>query len=149
MAVAGIGHTTALNGEGFSVDGIENPSGRIYDEAADCYIFRHKRVVTNGIDSLSDALLCIVKTFKPMVEVDSAVLYKAEGSVGNAARPHLLLHSRPVHMASTAMRMGYDHNILNAEFVDSHEEATHDTAERMEDDAAGVFDEFGIAIPDA
>lgn len=129
-----------------SVDGVEQPCCRIDDKAADRDITRHKGVVSDGIDSLSDALVSIVETLKPMVEVDSAVLYEAECGIGNATRPHLLLHSGAVHMASSAMRVGDDHNILNTKFIDSHKEAAHDAAERMENDTAGIFDELGVAI---
>ena len=109
----------------------------------------HKRVVQDGIDSLSDALLSVVETLKPMVKIDPAVLDEIERRISNSTRPHLLLHCGAVHMTSPTMSVRNDHDILDAKLVDSDEQATHDTAERMENDPSGVFDELRIAVLNA
>ena len=53
-------------------------SGGVYDEAADANVARHKRVVADGVNSLADTLWCVMETFKPMIQINAAMLNQAK-----------------------------------------------------------------------
>ncbi len=90
-----------------------------------------------------------MKTLKPMIEIDTAMLDHVKSLRRDAALEHMLLHCRTIHMASSTMGMSNDHDILDAKLINSNKQTTHDAAERMEYNAARILDELSIAISEA
>lgn len=103
-------------------------------------------MISNGVYSLSDTLGSVMEPLKPMIQINAAVLHQAKSLTGYASRTHMLLHLRTIHMARPTVRMSNDHDILNAKLKNGDKQTTHDTPERVENDASSVLDYLGIAI---
>lgn len=88
-------------------------------------ILGNERVVTNGVDCISDRILCIVKTFQPMIKVDTAKSDSINDILMDSSLDHEFLHLLSVHVAGTTIGMGDDHDFLYSQFVDGNQEAAH------------------------
>ena len=51
-----------------------------------------------------------------------------------------------VHVAGAAVGVCHHHNLLNTEFVDGHDKASHGRVESRDYQSAGIFDDFGVTI---
>ena len=50
------------------------------------------------------------------------------------------------HVARTAMGVRHHHDLLNTQFVDRDDDASHSRIESRDDEASCVLDDFGITI---
>ena len=50
------------------------------------------------------------------------------------------------HVACAALTMCHHHYLMNAQFVDCHDEAAHSRVEGRENESAGILDDFSIAV---
>ena len=75
-------------------------------------ILGNEWVVADGVDCISDRILCIVKTFQPMIKVDTAKSDSINDILMDSSLDHEFLHLFSVHVAGTTIGMGDDHDFL-------------------------------------
>ena len=121
----------------------------IDDETTDDDVFGHEGMGLNGGHRLSDRLGGVFESFEPGVEIDAALANRVEGMVGDAASQHFVMKMSVTHVASTTMRMGHYHNFAHMEFVNGDNETAHGRVEGRNDQATGIFYDFGITILEA
>lgn len=85
---------------------------RVDDITMQIDILGNERVVTNGVDCISDRILCIVKTFQLMIKVDTAKSDSINDILMDSSLDHEFLHLLSVHVAGTTVGMGDDHDFL-------------------------------------
>ena len=85
---------------------------RVDDITMQIDILGNEWVVTDGVDCISDRILCIVKTFQPMIKVDTAKSDSINDILMDSSLDHEFFHLLSVHVAGTTVGMGDDHDFL-------------------------------------
>ena len=109
----------------------------------------HEGVVADGLDGVGDGLLHGVEPGQPFLKVDAAVFHEVNGLLGNAPLLHVVDHDVAVDVLHAAVGVADDHDLFAAELVNGDEQTAHGAAEGAGDNAAGVFDDLGVAVFDA
>ena len=130
-------------------NGLQRAGRGVHDVAADDDVVGNERVVAHQIDGLQYGRPRVVEAVQPPVEVDAAVLHQRDVLLGNAALLHQVQHLGAVHALHAAVGVADDHHLVDAQFVDRHEQAAHRAVEGVGDRAAGVLDDLHVAVAQA
>ena len=84
----------------------------------------------DGLDGATDGLVGVLKTFKPVAEVNAAFANGGERLVGDATSKHLVVEMVIAHVAGSTMRVRHNHDVGNAQFVDGDDKAAHGRVKR-------------------
>ena len=81
----------------------------------------------DGLNSLTDGGRCVLETLQPLVEVDATLTDGVERFIRHATGNHLMVEVviALAHVAGSAVRVGHHHNLLHAQLVNGHNQATH------------------------
>ena len=131
---------------GSGPDLLQLAGGGVDDEAADGDGFRDQGVVHDRRDGFPDGSLGVMETFQPVLQVDAGMAERVERLVRDAFFVHQVMEMGKTHVAGAAGGMVHDHDLFHAEFVDRHDQAAERRIERGEDEAAGVLDDFRVAV---
>ena len=126
-------------GEELAGDGVDDVAGH-----AD--VTGHEGMVANEVDGLRYCFVDLVEAVEPVVEVDAAVAHQRDVALGDATLLHQAQHLPGVHSLYAAAGVADDHDLLDTEFVDGHEQRAHRGVEGVGDDAPGVLDDLDVAV---
>ena len=79
-------------------------------------------------------------------KVSAAFADSVEGFVCHAAGNHLVVEVVVAHVARPAVAVRHHHDLLHAQLVDGDNEAAHRRVEGRNHEAAGVLDDFRVAV---
>ena len=101
----------------------------------------------DGLHGLSHRFGRVFESLKPCVQVDATLADGVERLLGHPPPYHLVMEMVETHVAGPTIRMSHHHDLLHAQFVDGHDEASHGRVERRNHQSACVLDHLRIAIP--
>lgn len=130
-------------------EAFEEAGAGVHDVAADADIPGHEGMVVDEVDGLGYGLGGVGESVEPAVEVDSAVAHERDVFLVDAPLTHEVEHLLGIHALDAAAGVADDHDFVDAQLVDGHEERAHGRVKWVCDGATGVFNHFHVAVLDA
>lgn len=127
-------------------EALEQAGMRVHDVAVDADILGHERVIAYQVHSFGYGFGGVGESVEPAVEVYTAVAHERDVFLVDSARTHEVEHLLGIHSLDAAAGMSYDHDFVDAEFVDGDEQRAHCRVKGVCDGATCVFDHLYIAV---